>query len=128
MALAQEAETPEAQKRVEASIDRYLAGEERKLQADCERWLQLHGWWPRTPDFIARGKPPTGWYIHLHEAKRNPILLDLLLLRNDGRYVEVELKTCNGKLSSEQAVLVGSGGRVVRDLVQFIGVVGEIKT
>lgn len=97
------------------------AQQERDLQAQCENYLRLQGFWPRTPEWIAQGRPPKGWYIHLHEAKRNPILLDLLILRNDGRYLEIELKSESGVTTSEQrSILDAQCMAPVRSLVHFI--------
>ena len=94
---------------------------ERNLQNDCENYLRLQGFWPRTPEWIAQGRPPKGWYIHLRESKRNPILLDLLILRNDGRYLEIELKSESGRTTDEQKSILDSQCMApVRSLVAFI--------
>jgi len=93
---------------------------EKELQRLCENWLTLHGFRRRTPEGICRPGYCAGWFIHIHEAKRNPILLDLLVLFNDGRYVEGELKTKTGKLSDEQLELVKRGGLLWRTLEEFI--------
>jgi hypothetical protein len=82
------------------------------IQRTVEAYCTQLGFEKRTPDNIARGKPLAGWQIHLHAAKKNPILLDLLLLGNDGRYLELELKTPTGKLSPEQERLVFYGAKV----------------
>ena len=65
---------------------------EAELQAQVEQWLHLRGYWRRTPADITGQQPPAGWQIHLHETRRNPILLDVLLLSNAGHYLEFELK------------------------------------
>jgi len=95
---------------------------ERKLQRNCESWLTLHGYRRRTPDEIKRPGPCIGWFIHMHEAKCNPIILDLLILLPGGRYLEIELKSVTGKLTQEQEALVARGGKVCRTLEEFIGV------
>lgn len=81
---------------------------EDKLQTECETWLKHRGYWPRTPAMIEAGPPPMGWYIHYpgKAAKRCPLILDLLILGNDGRYLEIELKTATGKLKKHQRQLV----------------------
>ena len=94
------------------------AGKEAELQRDVEKWLESRGYWRRTPDSISPGfPPPKGWQVHIHQAKRNPILLDILLLSHDGRYIEIELKTRSGKLKKHQVPLVESdNGRLARCL------------
>ena len=93
---------------------------EHELQRACENWLTLHGFRRRTPDDICRPGPCRGWFIHIHEAKRNPILLDLLILFADGRYREIELKSRCGKPSVEQDSLIQRGGVLCRTLEEFI--------
>ncbi len=92
---------------------------EKRLQRDCENWLTLHGYRRRTPEEIRRPGPCVGWFIHLHETRKNPILLDLLILRG-GSYKEIELKSVNGKLSPEQESLITRGGKLCRTLEEFI--------
>ena len=96
--------------------------DEKQLQNACERWLTLHGYRRRTPDDIAADDGLCrGYFVHLHDAKRNPILGDLLILHKNGRYLEIELKTATGKLTAEQGDLEATGWiTVCRSLVQFI--------
>lgn len=98
-------------------------GDERKLQAACESWLTLNGYRRRTPDDITgMNGDCAGWFIHMHDAKRNPILGDLLILKRDGSYLEIELKAHGGRLSPEQAALSSyQWVRVCRTLKEFIG-------
>ena len=98
---------------------RTKAGQESQLQRDCEGWLRLHGYRPRTPDEIKRPGPCAGWYIHLHKAQGNPILLDLLILSADGWYCEIELKSETGKPTSEQEELIARDGYLCRTLEQM---------
>ena len=93
---------------------------EHELQRACENWLTLHGFRRRTPGDICRPGPCAGWFIHIHEAKRNPILLDLLILFSDGHYLEVELKARCGRISVEQDSLIQRGGVLCRTLEEFI--------
>jgi len=74
---------------------------ERKMQAELEMLLQTHGYWKRIEGWIRQEQPPRGWQIHLHEAKKNPKLLDIVLLSLDGRYTEFELKKIGGRYSSD---------------------------
>ena len=77
----------------EASKAKVGVKAEKLLQRECEDWLHHRGYWRRTSTWImADKKPPMGWQFHLHNARGNPQLLDILLLGNDGRYFECELK------------------------------------
>ena len=96
---------------------------EKKLQSKVESWLTLHGYRRRTPEEIKRPGNCTGWFIHMHQAKRNPIILDLLILLSDGRYLEIELKTLTGKPSPEQKALLERGGKLCRTLESFVKII-----
>ena len=96
---------------------------ERDLQEACEAWLVARGYRRRTEGMIAAGMPPRGWFVHLHRAVGNPLLLDLLILGNDGRFLEVELKGPKTAVERHQAKLLGMGGRLCRDLAGFVAVV-----
>jgi hypothetical protein len=72
----------------------------------CERF----GFVRRTKTGIHGVKPRTGWLVHLYEAERNPILLDILLLHHCGRYMECELKRPKGGVfSPEQKAIIAVG-------------------
>ena len=96
---------------------------ERDLQYACERWLELRGYCRRTEGRILKGPPERGYFVHLHKAVGNPLLLDVLILGNDGRYLEVELKTETGRVEPFQQKLVKDQGpaALVRDLAGFCG-------
>ncbi len=79
---------------------------ERWIQEQCEKLLEQHGFWRRSQARIKQGCPPAGWYVHLAQAPGNPILLDLLILHNDGTYLEIELKRASGKLTTHQKALL----------------------
>ena len=72
------------------------------FQSAVEDLLQWHGFRPRTPDSIAAGRPRRGWYLHIYRAQKNPLLLDVVCLHNDGYYWECELKVPGGKVSPVQ--------------------------
>lgn len=79
------------------------AGEERKLQADCEALLD---------DLIALGRVAT-WYHRPDVRGRRPErkgLPDLLIGVRHGMVLGVELKTATGKISVEQLVWLGCFG------------------
>lgn len=91
-------------------------GPEKEFQASAEKLLTAMGYWRRTQNFIMAGRPSPlgrpckGWFVHVHRTRQNPILLDLLILGNDGRYLELELKTKGGRLSPHQQALIDRGG------------------
>ena len=101
--------------------------DEREMQGTCEAHLRLRGYWPRSDAYLTGRQPERGWYIHLHKAKRNPILLDLLILSHSGEYIEIELKTKTGKLRHNQQVIIGHGGstRCCRSVEAFMLAVRE---
>ena len=99
---------PQSQDSKDKASDRL----EKELHADIERWLHLRGYWKRTHTWIMAGIPPLGWQFHLYNARKNPMLLDILLMGNDGRFVEFELKAVGGRFSStEQEALCTVHGR-----------------
>ena len=79
---------------------------EAPFQSDAEKWLNYRGYWSRTEKNIAAGPPPMGWYIHLNKAKSNPLVLDLLILGNNGRWFELELKSATGRTLKHQRELI----------------------
>jgi hypothetical protein len=107
----------------------YEAATEREIQRTVEAWLRQRGYYPRTPEFLDGKDMPDqrGWQVHLHETKRNPILLDLLVIGLDGRCIEVELKTATGGIRAEQHAILHAGGRVylARSAAEAIGILTE---
>jgi len=80
----------------------------------------LCGYWPRTPAFLDGKAPPKGWYIHLHQSKKNPIILDLLILSHDGRYLELELKTAKGPVRPQQEAILKGRASIARSIKEAI--------
>jgi len=83
---------------------------EAELQARCEAWLEALGYRRRTPKEIQSNHGRLH-YIHIVQAKRNPIMLDLLLIDATGgpygvECLEVELKVDGGRMTPEQRCLV----------------------
>ena len=108
--------TVEVERKVVLKVEKAEA----EIQREVEGWLRLNGFWPRVPEFLDGRVPERGWYVHLHETKRNPIVLDLLVLGLDGRYVEVELKTAKGGVRDGQAAILKGGGVLCRSSVEAI--------
>jgi len=109
--------------KVKAMVDSAKAKEQGKLdphepkpleneadfQRQAEAYLELCGFRRRTPREIQRHHSGL-WYVHIVKAKRNPILLDLLLIDSSkgiygARCLEIELKV-GAILSVEQKCLV----------------------
>ena len=87
------------------ALAKHLAKCEDDMQAEVEGILHHLGFWRRSKEWIrSNEKPPLGWQFHMSKlgARRNPMLLDILLLRNDGHYAEFELKVPGGAWTSEQ--------------------------
>lgn len=99
------------------------AKNEAQLQKSIEAYLSQLGYEKRTTSEIQRSKPRSGWQVHLHKTKKNPILLDLLILGHDGSYLELELKTATGKLSEEQEKLVEYGGSVAYSAEEAVEII-----
>tara|TARA_R110002020_G_scaffold18350_2_gene64157 strand:- start:467 stop:895 length:429 start_codon:yes stop_codon:yes gene_type:complete len=84
---------------------------ERLLQRDAEKWLEWAGYWRRTATNIASGPPPRGWQIHIQNAPRNPLVLDLIILDNSGEWIEVELKGTSTRVARHQRQLIDQHSR-----------------
>jgi hypothetical protein len=102
---------------------------EADLQNDCEKWLSGRGYGRRTPKKM-QDHQSGRWFIHLHEARGNPILLDLLLLDSEkGSYIEIELKVKGGRVSPDQQALVFRGeGDLAWNLEEFKAIVERWET
>ena len=112
--------TVEVERGVAEKVEKDVEKAEAETQREVEGWLRLNGFWPRVPEYLDGRVPPRGWYVHLHETKRNPIVLDLLVLGLDGRYAEVELKTRTGSVRDGQAAILRSGGVLCRSSMEAI--------
>ena len=88
-------------------VDKEIAAkDERRMLLTLQTMLRNRGYWPRSPGWLKAERPPKGWQIHLHKTKRNPFILDIVLLGNDGRYLEFELKMPGRPYSSEEQRLL----------------------
>ena len=86
---------------------------EREMQNQVHNYLNQLGYRDRSTLRCQKGvtitKPESGWYVHLHATKRNPIILDLIIMSHAGHYLEMELKMPEGTVSPEQQVLINQG-------------------
>jgi hypothetical protein len=98
---------------------------EKVIQNEVEAYLTQLGYEKRSPEAIARGMPRSGSQLHFYNTKRNPIVLDLIVLSHSGKFLELELKTKTGSPTPEQACIIACGGslaysseeafRIIRD-------------
>ena len=103
---------------------------ERDLQVACERWLVMRGYWRRSEAKIMQGPPPKGYFIHYPGSRAigNPLILDLLILGNDGRFLEAELKGPETRIEKHQAKIVKDcpvASFLTRDFIEFMSKVLE---
>ena len=98
---------------------------EAQFEKDAERWLEHRGYLRRSKDNIAGGVPPCGWQLHFPQAQGNPLVLDIILLRVDGRYLEIELKTEAGKVKKHQRELWAMAGKLCRTMFELKQVIEE---
>jgi hypothetical protein len=92
-------------------VEKITDKSEREIQDVFTAWLTQHGYWPRTNEFLDGRIPPRGWWFHIHEARKNPYLLDVAILNvKGGWYMEVELKTREGRVRPQQRAILGAGG------------------
>tara|TARA_R110000824_G_scaffold28435_2_gene95527 strand:- start:497 stop:925 length:429 start_codon:yes stop_codon:yes gene_type:complete len=105
-----------------------VARRESILQNEAEKWLDWIGYWRRTATNIASGPPPRGWQIHLANAPRNPLVLDLLILDNSGEWIEVELKGPTTRVAAHQKQLIEQNSRrfLCRSVDQLRTIVSQL--
>lgn len=76
---------------------------EKDLQTQIEDWLRIHGYYRRSPaDLALLPKPKRGWFLHFPKTKKNPIVLDIILLHNTGYYTEFDIKLPPLRWSSDE--------------------------
>jgi len=71
---------------------------EKELQSICENWLHLRGYYRMTGDNAERqhqiNNPDCiGWFGHLYNAKKNPLMPDIFCFNFRGGCLLIELKT-----------------------------------
>ena len=104
-------------------------GKENDFQHQAERYLELVGYAKLNKKSIVAtdgqgGK--LGWQVHVCRAIGNPYMLDLLLLRHDGGWQWIELKTAKGALSDMQVLLTKRTPEIVcRSMDEVINAVNK---
>lgn len=83
-------------------------GHEDAFQAAAEAWLEEVGFWRSTQPNHMRSNPPRGWFGHIprDRTKGMFILLDLAIWHPGGRFMQIELKTENGRLNPHQRQMI----------------------
>lgn len=85
-------ETPEDVAKFEAKREKRVRMDEKALQTQCEQWLHLRRYHRLTAK-NATLNGNIGWFGHLHEAKRNPLMPDLFIFNEKkDKCLMVELK------------------------------------
>jgi len=97
---------------------------ERDLQAAVERMLTLRGYQRLTPDGIDVGSK-RGYFGHWTECRRNPTVLDVLILRPDGHYLMLELKTANRWQPGQRELLKQGYGKLCCNLEEAMAAVAD---
>lgn len=115
--------TGEEIERSEAAVKKLEEKDEREIQNAVEAYLVQLGYERRSSEAIKRGEPKSGYFIHLHATKRNPIICDLLILSNSREYLELELKTTTGSITSEQKCLIDQGASLARSAEEACGII-----
>lgn len=103
---------------------------EAAIQRMVESYLIQLGYERRTTDNILGRVPASGWFIHYNptKTKGNPIILDLLILGNDGQYMELELKTEKGNVKPHQQILIEHGAFIARGAKEALGIINAWHT
>jgi len=96
---------------------------ERELQRLCVGALERAGYALMTADNARRfgetGERPVGWYGHLSNAKRNPLMPDLWVVRA-GRWLGVELKVASVYQPGQREMIASGLWEEVRTYDQFV--------
>lgn len=87
---------------------------ESELQQLVSNYCQQLGFYPRTEEWIAAAKSPgrIGWQFHMFNARKNPMLLDMLLWTDQGVITEFELKVKGGAVEPDQQRIIDCGNPV----------------
>jgi hypothetical protein len=84
---------------------------EGQLADECVKLFRSLGLRARTDHDITAGGTVEGWYVHIPNAKKNPYLLDYLILwHNIGAYCEIEIKSKSGAIRPIQKAILEHGG------------------
>jgi len=86
--------------------DRY----EKEFLAEVLKWLTEHGFESRNKKTFGAKTPKYGWYMHMNEAQKNPMILDVPVWTLDGHFTEIELKTRKGVVSKNQQFILDTTG------------------
>ena len=98
---------------------------ESELQRKCESYLESRGFKRLT----AKNAPAyaTGWFGHLHKAKGNPFLPDLIVFHepNDRPALMVELKTADRFQAGQREMIERGAWTLCRSFVEFVAALNQ---
>lgn len=98
---------------------------EKRLQADCERYLEERGYLRLTAKNA--GQYATGWFGHLNKPIGNPFMPDLFIYHepNDRPALLVELKTVDLFQPGQREMIDRGAWTLCRSLVEFAIIFNE---
>ena len=101
----------------------YIA--EKKLQAECELYLESHGYRRLTANNA--GEYATGWFGHLFKPQGNPFMPDLFVFHepNDRPALLVELKTRESFQPGQLEMCDRGAWTLCRSFVEFVKIFTE---
>jgi len=70
------------------------------------KWLTAHGFESRNKKTFGAKTPKYGWFMHMNEAQKNPMILDVPVWTLDGHFTELELKIKDGVVSKNQKFIL----------------------
>jgi len=112
---------------------KYDIDEEKKLQAICERYLNQRGYKRLKAEIVViystapKGSHdmPNGYFGHWFNNRRNPFILDLLILSPTGHYLMVDLKVSNHYQPGQKEIVVQGYGHFAWSLDDFIVILNK---
>lgn len=102
------------------TVKRRATVSEADLQRQCESYLDSRGFKRLAAKHAA--DYATGWYGHLHKAKGNPFLPDLIAFHepNDRPALMVELKTAERFQTGQREMIERGAWTLCRSFVEFV--------
>lgn len=100
---------------------------EKELQRECENWLHHRGYRRLTAENVCIGSTvplrsldaPKGYFGHWYENRKNPFILDLLILSGSGHYLMVDFKTSKRYQPGQREIVAQGYGRFAYTFEDF---------
>ena len=118
-------QTPERVEAIRVKRDRNVARLEKNLQSTCESWLTQRGYARLTAANADYSTDVRGWYGHLTEARRNPLMPDLFMFDRTGRCLLVEFKVRDAYQLGQLAMIESGMWTECRTFEDFEALVTE---